>query len=136
MTGTLVRNLRRDHFAAALAALAMLTGVRGVVEPESLPLVAVIGWIGYVWAVVYFFGGAFMAVGLGTARAKYEAAGCVLFAGGTLVQGAITPFFLGASPFLTIWSVIALVLFGIAGLAHAKRLTRGERPVWLGTDGL
>jgi len=133
--GTFARNIGRTPFATALAFLAMLTGIRGVSEPESLPLVRVIGWVGYVWAVVYFLGGAFIAYGMGSLRAKYEAAGCVLFAGGALVQAAITVFFLGASPFLTLWSVISLAIFGLAGIARARHLVRGEHLVWLGTEG-
>jgi len=127
-----VGQLTRTPFATALAVLAMLSGLRGVIEPESLPMVAVIGVLGYVWAAVYFAGGFLMAVGMATARSKYEAAGCVLFSGGVLVQAFITLFFLGATPFLTVWSVISLIVFGLAGLLRVRHLVRGERLIWLG----
>jgi hypothetical protein len=128
----LARQLTRTPFATALAVLAMLSGIRGLVEPESLPMVAVIGVLGYIWAAVYFAGGALMAFGMATLRSKYEASGCVLFSGGVLVQAVITLFFLGATPYLTVWSVLSLVVFGIAGLIRTRHLVRGERLVWLG----
>lgn len=127
-----LRNASRTPFAAALALLAMMSGIRAVFDPDSLPLREVIGNLGYAWAVVYFSGGALMLLGMSTLRSKYEASGCILFAGGAAVQAVITLFFLGASVYLTGWSVAALVIFALAGVVRALHLMRGDTLIWLG----
>lgn len=126
-----LRYLLATPFATSLALLAVESGVRGLFDPATLPLVSVIGWIGYAWAVVYGIGGALMLAGRASAKARYEAAGCTLFGGGALVQAGVTAAFIGRSPFLTFWSVFALLAFGAAGLIQARHLSRGQKLIWV-----
>ncbi len=126
------RNVVNAPFAAALAFLAVQSGIRGLIDPHSLPLLAIIGWVAYVWAIVYTAGGLFLVYGMGSLKAKFEAAGCVLFGGGALVQAFVTAFFIGRNPFLSYWSVSALVVFGIAGVLRATHLVKGQRLLWIG----
>jgi hypothetical protein len=125
-------NMIRAPFAAALGAVAVLSGLRGLTEPATLPLQAVIGDLGYAWAVVYGLGGLAMLWGMGRLKPKYEAAGCMLFSGGTAVQAFVTAFFLGVSPLLSVWSVTTLLIFAVAGLLRVRHLIRGQQLVWLG----
>ena len=87
--------------------------------------------VGYIWALVYGLSGVFMIYGMGTLKTKFEAAGCVLFAGGAGTQTIATFFFLGSAPFLTMWSVLSLAVFCAAGVIRARHLIRGEVLVWL-----
>ena len=130
-TSRFVRNLGGEPFAAALGFLAAQSGLRGIFDPSTLPLLAIIGWVAYVWAVVYMVGGLVLLYGIGSTRVRYEAAGSILFGGGALVQAAVTALFVGRNPFLTYWSVIALFIFGIAGLYRATRILRGQRLMWV-----
>jgi hypothetical protein len=130
---TFIRNCLAPPFTAALAMLGILGGLRGLVEPGSLPLLPVLGPIAYLWAIVYLTGGLSMLYGLGSLKARFEAAGCVLYAGGTFVQATVTMFFLGVSPFLTFWSALSLYIIGAAALKKARRLTSGDRLIWVRT---
>lgn len=127
-----LRHILATPFASALALLAAESGVRGLVDATSLPLLSVIGWIGYAWAVVYGTGGALILYGIASTRTKWEAAGCSLFGGGALVQAIVTAFYVGRNPFLNLWSVFALSTFGIAGLVRARHLSHGQKLILVG----
>lgn len=120
-------------FAVALGFVAILTGVRAIFDPSTLPLEPVLGWVAYVWAVIYALGGVLMLYGMATAEARYEAAGCSLFAGGAFTQAVATTAFLGVSPFLNFWSVVTLLAFGLAGVVRTRHLMRGQRLLWVRT---
>ena len=130
-TGKFWVGATRAPFASALAILAITAGLRAFITPESLPLHAVIGSLSLVWGIVYGTGGLFIIYGMGTFRPKFEAAGCVLFGGGALVQALVTLAFIGGSPFLTGWSVFSLLIFATAGFMRSRHLTRGEQLVWV-----
>lgn len=138
MLNTFTRRLKnavRAPLAAALALLAVTAGVRGIFEPETLPLAEVLGtFVGYMWAVVYGSGGTLMLYGMSTLRTKFEAAGCVLFGGGAFVQAMATLFFLDASPFLTIWNVVSLLILTAGAVIRTRHLIKGQILIWLTQD--
>lgn len=72
-----------------------------------------------------------MLIGIASRRARYESSGCFLFSGGAFIQALVTAMYLNETPFLTIWSIISLFLFGVAGVLRAMFLLRGERFIWI-----
>lgn len=129
------RNATAAPFAAALAQLAILSGLRGIIDPESSQVFAAfeekgVGVLPIIWAVVYLTGGVFMLYGAGASKTRFEAAGCVLFAGGAAVQAVATATLLGVA-FTSVWGVLTLGIFAIAGVIRAKRLMQGERLIWV-----
>jgi hypothetical protein len=127
--GSIWKNLSRFPFAAALALIAVIAGVRAFIEPDSLPLNAVIGEWSYAWAVMYGVGGILILLGLGQAKPRWEALGCVWFATGTTIQAVVILFFLGQSAFLTIWNVISLAVFSVAGIVRTRNLVKGQTTI-------
>lgn len=123
-------NVLLTPFTAALAMLAVLSGVRAFVDPSSLVLREVLGDIAYAWAIVYLLGGLFMLYGMATLKTKFEASGDILFAGGTIVQAVVTMLHLGESPLITLWGVLSLSIFGFAAIIHSKHLIKGQRLIW------
>ena len=123
---------RFEPFTVALAVLALLTGVRVVADPTASPVA--ISWgrpLSLVWGSCYAFGGVLILWGMGRRQGRWEAAGCVLFAGGAFTNALATLGLLEASRFLTWYSVATLVVFGSAGTWRARRLMRGERALWI-----
>jgi len=130
---TFIRNLDRAPIGTAFALLAVITGIRGVFDPTSLAVYYTLPVLSYVWAVVYGIGGLLMLWGAGRLNPKWEAAGCILIAGGTGVQAILFLSELGSFRFITIWNVVSLGIFTAAFLRRAVHLVRGQHLIWVKT---
>lgn len=126
-------NATQAPFATALALLAISGGVRAMVDPNALPVEAELGMWSYVWGALFAGGGLAMLYGMTFLKPRWEAAGCVAFAGGSWVEALA---FFAALPigFVSIYSVVNLGLFGVFALVRAKRIRDGEHLIWIRTQ--
>lgn len=126
------QNLNIAPFAVSLAIVAIISGIRGLVDPSAFPLHAVMHGLDYIWAIIFACGGAAMFFGMGFRKANVEAAGCALFFGGTLVEAVSFLFFLGFTRTTSLVTVLILMNFAIASLLRFRHLYKGDAQVWLG----
>ena len=122
--GSFLRRLSEAPFAMSLAMAGVLNGLRGVLNPDTTPLHIVLGAWSYAWSVAYAVGGLGLLYGKGMNSPKPEASGAVLFGFGALAQAAATAAFVDRTPLLSVYSVVILVLFGVAGFFHAHNVVR------------
>jgi hypothetical protein len=116
-------------FAAALSILAIMTGVHTIIFPETTFIDGLLGWLVYVWAVMFAFGGFFILYGAGTLNNKWEAAGCILFLGGSVVEAIAL---LGEFGYDALFTVIILINFSIASFLRVRQLlVKGARLMWV-----
>lgn len=118
-------------FAVSLAIVAVISGIRGLIDPNAFPLHAVMHGLDYIWAVIFACGGAAMLCGMGFRKPNVEAAGCALFFGGTLVEAVSFLFFLGFTRTTSLVTVLILMNFAIASLLRFRHLYKGGSQVWL-----
>lgn len=129
-----IRNLDQGPFAAVLGFLGVISGLRGLIDPNVYPVHALLhGW-DYVWAVTFLLGGLGIIFGLGSRRQKLDAAGCALFAGGAIVEGLAYVAFLGwRSSSWTTLLILSALAFG--AMRRWRHLIRGEVQIWVRLDG-
>jgi hypothetical protein len=129
----MLKNLSITPFAMALAILGVGSGLRTIIDPQSLPLESFLGpLLQYAWAIQFSLGGALILYG--TARVKFqaEAMGCALFGTGATVE-ALSFLFLGnpAGAVATGFAVFNLSVFAIAAFIRMRHLMAGRRLVLL-----
>jgi hypothetical protein len=129
------RHLDQAPFAAVLAFLGVITGLRGLVDPNIYPVHFAMHGLDAVWAVTFLLGGAGIFIGRGIDRAKVEAAGCALFAGGAMVEAFAYLAFLGWTRTSSWVTVMVLVVFAFGAMRRWTHLIRGERQIWVKFDG-
>lgn len=120
---TIMRRLAAVPFAVLLALLGVNSAVILLIDPNRSVVHALTTPWDYVWAAQYGLGGAAIIAGIGFGVARLEAAGCVAFAGGTLIQSFVTALVLGWSA----WnSVLVLVLFTGGASIRAWHIAQGK----------
>lgn len=118
--GAVRRALARAYgraFAMLVAALAVNSSLNIFIAPNRSVVSGLPGPLPYVWAVQYGMGGLMLAGGIMANRLNLEAAGCVAFVGGALVNTVAVMFGLGWHA----WNVVLILVMFVA--AATARLT-------------
>lgn len=126
------RNLSTAPFYAAVAALAVQSGLRNLIHPHDTTTSALLttSWH-HIWAWTFLASGILIIWGLGEAKQRIEAAGLSLFIGGIAVQALAYMVVVGGHAWPTF---TVLTYFGLAAGVRLYRLLKGERQVWI-TEG-
>jgi hypothetical protein len=132
-TRAMLKNLTATPFAIALATIGVGSGVRTIIDPQSLPLESFLGSVlQYVWAIQFSLGGSFIIYGTARMNVQVEAMGCALFGMGATIE-ALAFAFLGnpAGTVATGFAVFNLSIFGVAAFIRMRHLMVGKRLVLL-----
>jgi protein-S-isoprenylcysteine O-methyltransferase Ste14 len=82
-----------------------------------------------VWAAAYLLGGLLLFLGIGRRRVNVEAAGCILFVTGVVIEALAFLSLLGWTK-TTSWLTVALLLvFGAAAAARLWQIVTGRHHV-------
>lgn len=115
------RRYQETPFATAFGILAVNSALNLFLAPERAPAHALVKPMDYLWAGFYGLGGLLLLLGIGARLANVEAAGCVAFAGGALVN---------AVAFVVVFhswsSAFALLAFAWAAGVRTRHLARGQ----------
>jgi hypothetical protein len=127
-----LRRLSVVPFAAALGLVGVNSAVSLLLYPERSPIHELAAPFDYAWAVIYGLGGLMMLAGIATARIDVEAAGCVAFGGGAIINAVTWAAIMGWSA----WNAVAiLVVFAVAALIRGQHVAKGRVLVLVETDG-
>jgi peptidoglycan/LPS O-acetylase OafA/YrhL len=128
-----LRRLTDVPFASLVAVLGINSAVTLFVAPgRSSAASALISPIGYAWATLYGIGGLLILAGIANRRANVEAAGCIAFAGGALINAMTTL----AVYRWAAWNLaLLLLLFSAAAITRTRHLIHGRVLVLVNIDG-
>jgi len=118
-----VTRLLSYPFAVALALIGINSSITLIVNPGRSPVHQLLAPWDDIAAGVYGIGGLLIIIGIAFLRADFEAAGCIAFAGGALINAVVWMWIAG----WTAWNTIAvLVMFAAAALIRARHITTGR----------
>lgn len=119
----MLRRLSAAPFASIIALIGVNSAVTLFIQPNRVPTHALLAPYDYLWAALYGLGGLSMLVGIAGRWANLETAGCIAFAGGSLIS-AVTWAAVGRA---AAWNtVLLLVLFTVAALIRARYVAQGR----------
>lgn len=118
-----VRRLLSYPFAVALALIGINSAVTLIVAPGRSPVHQLLAPWDDVAAGIYGLGGLLILIGIAFLRADFEAAGCIAFAGGALINAVVWMWIAG----WTAWNtILVLLMFAAAALIRARHITTGR----------
>src|SRR6266540_116036 len=117
------RRLFSVPFATAIACIGINNGLTVFISKRSVVSAALPTFFQSLWAIFYIIAGIMILIGIGMGARNIEAAGCIAFCGGSLINALAVADVLG----WTSWnSICVLLLFSIFSFIRAMNIMQGK----------
>jgi hypothetical protein len=118
-----LQRLNAVPFATAIGLVGVNSAVNLLLYPQRSSIHALASPWDYAWAGIYGAGGLMIVTGISVARMDVEAAGCVAFGGGAIINAVVVAAIAGWAS----WNVVLILsVFAWASLARGWHITQGR----------
>jgi hypothetical protein len=117
------QRLMATPFATIIGVIGVNAAINLMLRPQASPTHQLLSPFDYLSTAIYGIGGLAILVGIAMRRTDVEAAGCIGFAGGSLIAAVTWAFIVGWGS----WNqVLVLTVFCIGSLIRAYHLAKGQ----------